>query len=131
MPFHESYLWKTPGKESLSSPYLTVSLSNLMHLLLVPNSAQHIGVYFIQGVLKLKDWTSKDQTSKGRTSNDWTSKRTELPMTKPRKWPNLEWPNLEKDRTSNDQTSKVTKPCKTEPRKCIKIFNFNTFNVCW
>jgi hypothetical protein len=40
-------------KNPLSSPYLTVSLSKLMHLLLVPNSAQHIGVYFIQGVLKL------------------------------------------------------------------------------
>jgi hypothetical protein len=43
-------------KSPLPNPYLTISLSELIHLLVVHNIAQHIGVYLTTGVLISKHW---------------------------------------------------------------------------
>ncbi len=51
-------------KSPLSSPYLTVKrLSKLMHLLLVLNSAKHIGVHLTTGGFEFKTLVIDRQTT--------------------------------------------------------------------
>jgi hypothetical protein len=60
MPYPGSSFWKTSGiKKTLSSPYLTVSLSKHKHLLLVPSSAQHTEVYLTTGGFEFQNISNR------------------------------------------------------------------------